>query len=329
MRITRTCAMRVRRCPAGAGQDACAVSVPHKRCGTGRGVAILGPPTRRSLQGHPAGSAADVEAVRGAAKKPAFQLAGDVHRRADDLPVPACTGDPQRKLAHRQILLLRQRAEQRGAALAADHLRQHRHGAVKRIGREIEARHARQQRHRDVRRDQRLHGLVALVRFLRAASDHRKHAGHDADRIRVAPGACRPRLEIGIEDLCLSHILVRGEHDFGRFRRKVLAVVGGSGLHEHRCPLRGARHVQWPPHRKMRSVVLQDAQPLGREEHPAFLVTQEGVIVPAIPQAQHDISEFARPAIAIGMRRMGVTAEIEGFVGDWPTSPGSSPRGRH
>ncbi|KAG1244811.1 hypothetical protein G6F65_021598 [Rhizopus arrhizus] len=54
-------------------------------------------------------------------------------------------------------------------------------------------------------------------------------------------------------------------------------------------------------------------QPGRIEVHPAVAVIQEGVVVPAVPQAFDNFDGLMRPGIPLRMRHMLVAAEVAGF----------------
>ncbi len=62
--------------------------------------------------------------------------------------------------------------------------------------------------------------------------------------IRIAPLTARAALDIGIEFLRTFQRLVRRKNSFRMARGKASAIIGRTGLHIDRTPLRRTRQVQ-------------------------------------------------------------------------------------
>ena len=60
----------------------------------------------------------------------------------------------------------------------------------------------------------------------------------------------------------------------------------------------------------MLALVVERMHARGLEIQPAFHVAHEGVVVPAIPQALHDLRKFARPAVALCMIEHAVATKV-------------------
>jgi hypothetical protein len=108
---------------------------------------------------------------------------------------------------------------------------------------------------------------------------------------------------------------VRGENDLRHLRAEFLADIGRTGLHDHRMPLRRARHIERPAHGEMLALVIEHVQPRRVEIAAGVFVANERVLVPAVPQAAHDLGKFGRAVIAVVMREVRLLAEIERFLG--------------
>ncbi len=63
-------------------------------------------------------------------------------------------------------------------------------------------------------------------------------------------------------------------------------------------------------------VVVEEMHLVAVEPDAAFLVSQEGVVLPGIPQAGDDFVEFDRAFVAGGVVHMGVEVEVAGLVLD-------------
>ena len=65
----------------------------------------------------------------------------------------------------------------------------------------------------------------------------------------------------------------------------------------------------------MLALVIEEVKLFRIEIKPRFLVGDDGVVFPAIPQAKHDAGEFARAVVAVGVRDMAVAVEVQRFGG--------------
>ena len=166
----------------------------------------------------------DVKAIGGTACEPVLHLVGDLCRRADDLAVTARAGDPEIKLADRQVLAMSEIEQQALAALAGIGFRQRRHWPIDRIGGEIDtARHAAQQSQSDERMDQFLDLLELLFRLIDRSAHDGKDAGHHLQIIRMTAVFAEAALEVGVEATGVLECLMRGEDDLGGARGKQVA----------------------------------------------------------------------------------------------------------
>ena len=114
----------------------------------------------------------------------------------------------------------------------------------------------------------------------------------------------RALLHVGIEFARDLRSCCTVKMHFGRLGGELAAIVGLAGLHHHRLALRRALHVSGTAHLEMLAHVIEEMQLVRVEGKPGLLVGDEGVVVPAVPQAQHDLGEFARPIVAVGMRHV-------------------------
>ena len=136
------------------------------------------------------------------------------------------------------------------------------------------------------------------------------------------------RLDVAIKSPRAFDGLMRAEHDVGRFRRQLAAVVRGTGLHDDRLALRRARDRERSLHLEELALVIEHVPPVRVVEAAVVLVEHEGIVVPAVPQATHDVDELARAPIALVLRQMILAAESSVLPPHWRTSPGSSPSAR-
>ena len=111
----------------------------------------------------------------------------------------------------------------------------------------------------------------------------------------------RAALDVGIEGAGGVEILLHREDDLGGLRRKLAAVVGLAGLHDHRMALPRALDHERAAHRKVLALVVEEMHLRRVEIHAARLVGDDRVLLPAVPQPEHDLREFARARVALGM----------------------------
>ena len=105
--------------------------------------------------------------------------------------------------------------------------------------------------------------------------------------------------------------VLRGEHHVGGAGGELHADVGRAGLRHHRPALRRARDVERPAHVEVLPLVIEDVHLVVVEPDAAFLVAQEGVVLPAVPQADHDVVELRGAVVADAVLEMLVAAEIK------------------
>ncbi len=101
------------------------------------------------------------------------------------------------------------------------------------------------------------------------------------------------------------------ENHLRRFGRQLPSRLRCAGLDDDRPALHRPRNVERPPHREMLALVIEHMQSLRIEIKPALGVADEGIVGEAVPQAGHDIVEFARAAIALVVLDMLVEPEIQ------------------
>ncbi len=256
-----------------------------------------------------------VVAVRAVLHEALLERIDDLLRCADELPMTARTRDPQIEFAYRQVLAAREVQRQRLPALAHIGFRQRRDRAVERIAGQIDA--ARQPRHErepDLRVDQCLQRVEFFLRFAFGAANHRKDAGHDLQRVGVAPERGKLPFHVRVERDRVVERLLRGEDHLGRARGQPRAGRRRPGLHDDRMALRRACNVQRPAHLEEPSAMIEHVALVGIEETAARAIAHECVVVPAVPQPAHDVGEFLRARIAFAMLEMRVAVEVARLV---------------
>ncbi|KAI3480423.1 hypothetical protein L1887_57437 [Cichorium endivia] len=102
----------------------------------------------------------------------------------------------------------------------------------------------------------------------------------------------------------------------------------GAGLEDQRLALARAGDVQWALDLEEFALVIQGVELVRIEELATLLVAGEGVVLPGIPQALHDLHVLLGDAIALGMGRVLGLAEVVGGAGQPRGEPRSSRRDR-
>ena len=74
-------------------------------------------------------------------------------------------------------------------------------------------------------------------------------------------------------------------------------------------------NIQWAPYLEMRSIVIEKMELRRVKISSCQLVADECIVFPGIPKSLDHIDELARPFVAVHMWRMGLEAEVEGFIG--------------
>ena len=163
--------------------------------------------------------------------------------------------------------------------------------------------------------DEAVEPRALLARRLHGFADHHETGGQDLHVLARAAELLHPALDVGIEGAAGRDVALRGEHRFGGLRREAPAGVRRAGLHDHRPALHGTRNVERAAHREILALVAEHVHPGGIEEDAAVDVADEGIVRPRVPQAGHDIVEFARALVALAVLHQCVHAEIQRRVG--------------
>src|SRR5205807_138890 len=112
------------------------------------------------------------------------------------------------------------------------------------------------------------------------------------------------------------------------FRRELAAVVGRARLHHDGLALRRARDRQRTLDLEELARMVERVPSRRVVEAALRLVEQKGVVVPAVPQAAHDVDEFASTAVALMLGQVLLAAEIlrlAGIGGGHQIPAGASP----
>ena len=163
----------------------------------------------------------------------------------------------------------------------------------------------------DRHRDQRLQVIVLFLRFRQRGRDHRIEARHDQDLVLAAAEARDAVADVAVELLGLLERARRGEDQFGNPRGDIAAGARGAGLHQHRPALRRAGDVQRPAHLEVLPLVVQHMHLRGVEGDAGFLVADEGILVPAVPQTADHLGELDGAVIAVGVAEMLVARIVQ------------------
>ena len=116
-----------------------------------------------------------------------------------------------------------------------------------------------------------------------------------------------------IEFLRQSEVRLRRVDHIRGSRGEFAPRFRSAGLRDHRPGLRRARNIQRPAHRERRALVTQHMHFRGVEIAAAFLVANERIVIPRVPQTGDDVEKFLGTAIARLVIDELVTAEIFRF----------------
>ena len=143
------------------------------------------------------------------------------------------------------------------------------------------------------------------------AREQEGKAGQDPHLIGVAPVARGLGQQVFPERYARIDTGQRGEHGVGVPGGERYARRRGTGLGQERMPLRRARERQVAGHVEVCAVVPGRVQP-GRVGPLAGLPRHDRgvVVVPGVPELEHDLDVLAGPLIPVGRRRMGPVAEV-------------------
>ena len=159
---------------------------------------------------------------------------------------------------------------------------------------------------RDVRPQRQPQFLGFLVR----AAQDRDEARQDLEGARLAAEGGRSRLDQIVEGLSFGKGGLCAEDEIGDPGGEVLAGSGRARLNDDRAALRGPQDIERTTDLEMLARVIEKPD-LGRIEGlGARLVLDHRAVVPAIPEAGHDVEELVRAIVAIVVLHMPLEAEI-------------------
>ena len=228
----------------------------------------------------------------------------------------ARSGGAQVQLADREVLAPGQLVEEGLAALAPVGFGKLGQRTVQVEAGQVEtADHPGEQRETHDRKCQILDaGELVLGLGLRAAH-HREQPREDLEFVRDAAVLGKAALQVRIEGLGEFQRLVGREDHLRRARRQLLAGLGRSRLHLDRVALGRACHVQGSADLEVGALVLQDVELVWIEVAPGLLVAEEGVVVPAVPEARDHVDELLGLLVAARVFQVLVLPEVRGFRG--------------
>ena len=156
-----------------------------------------------------------------------------------------------------------------------------------------------------VERDQVANAAILLLRLSTGAPDNRANAGEDLDVVARAAMGDGARLDLIEEGAGLFKTRRMGEDRIGIFAGELDARIRRTCLEDDRLALRRAADIQWARHLEEATFVVQRMQFLLVEKLSRLPVADDGVVIPAIPEALRDLQIFVRNLVAqrmFGMR---------------------------
>ena len=245
----------------------------------------------------------DIEPVRGAGGEPFLHHVGDLCRSADHTEAPEPGGDDVEHLPQRQFFprdAFHQRLRDRRLARTGlqpglhevalhRHVRQHViEPVVTQIREMVDHQHAAA----DILVQVFLEAVELVLRLLLRAANERHDARHHLQIIPVAPVFRQAVLGRGVVAARRLDGGLAAIHQVGVARRELLRVLRGSGGDDRQAALRRSRRVQRPAHGEMLADVIEAVEFRLVDIQAARLVADEGVVVPAVPQAARHIDEL-------------------------------------
>ncbi len=233
---------------------------------------------------------AEDETIAGTGIEPADQFVGHVLRRADEV----------RSRAHRLLCHLAQGqtllagvlldAVGGGAERVAADVAQLRERRIRVVLAEIMVvEEAPQVSQRIIQAGQCGNGLVLGLGLGRGVADDGANAREYLHVVAAAAMGNRRVLHFLGERTRLLQRRRMGEHRIGILAGQRDAIVRGTGLEDHRLPLRRALDVQRAFHLEELPLVVQATEFLRCEEGAAVALAHEGIVIPRIPQALHHV----------------------------------------
>ena len=122
-----------------------------------------------------------------------------------------------------------------------------------------------------------------------------------------------PPLDVVVIGFRIRDIQVRREDCLREFGRKLAAFVGCARLHLYRIALHRTWHIERTAHLVVFADMVEVVHALRFEIETGIDVAHEGIVIPAVPQALHNLNEFTGAAIAFLVVADARAAEIQGF----------------
>jgi hypothetical protein len=97
-------------------------------------------------------------------------------------------------------------------------------------------------------------------------------------------------------------------------RPEALAATALAGLDDDGVSLRGARHGERPARTEEPALVVQAMDLLRMGEQARRLILDDGVVLPSVPMAEHDLHELVGAVVALIMRHHLVAPHVPGFA---------------
>ncbi len=244
--------------------------------------------------------------------EPVLDVVGDLLGRADDHAVAAAASELADQRAHRQVppSRRRQRRAEEGVVAIGRHgqIAGQRRIELQSLG--LDAERAGKTVQAVVPWNQVDQRIAPLPRLRLGGADDGGQARQDLDRIHTAPQRFGARIDGALVRQRLVERLRCRKHGLGMARGELAAIVGTAGLEQHRMALRRPWQVQRTVHVEERAMMADRLQHRGIDEAPAGLVTDEGVVLPAVPQRLDQRREFVGARVALAVIGRGGPAEI-------------------
>ena len=120
----------------------------------------------------------------------------------------------------------------------------------------------------------------------------------DLDVVRIAAEARHLGLERSVIAPADFDARINHEDHFAPARAKYLAAAARAGLDDDRVTLRRARHRERPARAEIAAFVIEAVNFFGFGEQSGRLVLDDGVVLPGVPMAEHDLHEFVGAVVA-------------------------------
>src|SRR5438093_7626037 len=118
-------------------------------------------------------------------------------------------------------------------------------------------------------------------------------------------------LQIAVSTLCARQLLDDGEHDVGRPRGQLEPGLRAAGLNDDRMTLRATGHVDGALHLEEPATMVERADLRRVDVDSGRLVRHDRAVLPAVPEALHDVDELLSDLVAEVVLHVGFAAEVE------------------